>query len=104
MVEFYAPWCGHCKSLAPEYSAAAEVLGKKTPALFVAKVDATVEKKLAERFSIQGFPKLVFFKKGEQIEYNAQRTSADIVNWIVKKTGPSSSEVNCATLKDMITE
>lgn len=53
---------GHCKKLAPEYSAAAEVLAKNDPPLSLAKVDATAEKKLAEKYGIQGFPTLFFFK------------------------------------------
>ena len=53
---------GHCKKLAPEYSQAAQALANNDPAYPLAKVDATEQKKLAERFGIQGFPTLKFFK------------------------------------------
>jgi protein disulfide-isomerase A1 len=95
LVEFYAPWCGHCKKLAPEYSAAAEVLAKNEPPLTLAKVDATEEKKLAEKFGIQGFPTLFWFNNGEKQEYTGGRTKDSIVNWVLKKSGPPSTEVTC---------
>lgn len=100
LVEFYAPWCGHCKKLAPEYAGAAEVLAKNDPPMFVAKVDATVEKDLAEKYGIQGFPTLIFFKNGERVDYNGGRTKDAIVEWILKKSGPPSTEVTCALLKE----
>ena len=54
--------------------------------MFLAQVDATVHKKLAERFSIQGYPTIKLFSKGASIEYNGGRTEKDIVNWMRKKT------------------
>jgi len=99
LVEFYAPWCGHCKKLAPEYSKAAAALAKMDPPRYLGKVDATEQKKLAERFQIKGFPTLVFFNHGEKVEYTGGRTEDTIINWIVKKTGPPSQEKTCDDLK-----
>lgn len=64
MVEFYAPWCGHCKQFAPEYSKAAEELKLKGEGYVpLAKVDATTSDALAQRFGIQGFPTVKFFSR-----------------------------------------
>jgi len=102
LVEFYAPWCGHCKKLAPEYSAAAEVLAKNDPPLSLAKVDATVETKLAEKFAVQGFPTLLFFNNGNKVDYTGGRTKDAIIEWVVKKSGPPSLEATCEVLKTKV--
>ncbi|KAG6415411.1 hypothetical protein SASPL_122822 [Salvia splendens] len=91
MVEFYAPWCGHCKELAPEYAAAATEL--KDADVKLAKVDATVENALAENYEVQGFPTVLFFVDGEHQTYSGQRTKDAIVTWIKKKTGPGVSNI-----------
>lgn len=72
MVEFYAPWCGHCQALGPEYAAAATEL--KGEAVVLAKVDATEESELAEEYEVQGFPTVYFFVDGEHKPYTGQRT------------------------------
>ncbi|WCJ41028.1 Protein disulfide isomerase-like 1-4 [Euphorbia peplus] len=96
MVEFYAPWCGHCQSLAPEYAAAATEL--KGSDVVLAKVDATEESELAQEFDVQGFPTVLFFVDGEHKPYPGQRTKDGIVTWIKKKTGPGIH--NITTLDD----
>jgi|TARA_B110000305_G_C19222209_1_gene531118 thioredoxin-like negative regulator of GroEL len=53
---------GHCKKLTPEYEGAAEILSKSDPPVALAKVDATEQKALGERFGIQGFPTLFWFR------------------------------------------
>ncbi|KAG5146035.1 hypothetical protein JHK84_031578 [Glycine max] len=91
MVEFYAPWCGHCQALAPEYAAAATEL--KPDGVVLAKVDATVENELANEYDVQGFPTVFFFVDGVHKPYTGQRTKDAIVTWIKKKIGPGVSNI-----------
>jgi len=85
LVEFYAPWCGHCKKLDPEFDEAARLLQGRRVKL--AKVDATEEKDLASRFNVKGFPTLVWFESGAEMEYDGGRTANTIVEWITSMVG-----------------
>lgn len=81
MVEFYAPWCGHCKNLEPEWAAAATEVKEQTKGkVKLAAVDATVNQVLASRYGIRGFPTIKIFQKGESpVDYDGGRTRSDIV-------------------------
>jgi len=86
-VEFYAPWCGHCKSLAPEYEIVATAF--KGQPVKIANLDADAHRELSGRFSVSGYPTLMFFPAGTQKSesYSGGRTANDIIDWVNKRTG-----------------
>jgi len=93
MVFFYAPWCIRCKNFHPEYEKAAKTLRKEN--LFLAKVDATVEKNLDKRYEFTGYPAIKLFIKGKDIDYNKARNEVEVVNWMRRKTnGPATKTLN----------
>ncbi|CAA7390439.1 unnamed protein product [Spirodela intermedia] len=95
LVEFYAPWCGHCQALAPEFAAAATELKAAGEDAVLAKVDATEENELAQKYEIQGYPTVLFFVDGHDNRktYTGQRTKEGIVTWIKKMTGPGVQNI-----------
>merc|ERR1712157_296604 len=82
LVEFYAPWCGHCQRLEPEWkSASAEVHEKTGNKVKMGMVDATQEQATAQQYGIQGYPTIkLFFPDGRVEDYNGGRTANDIVS------------------------
>ncbi|XP_022914894.1 protein disulfide-isomerase A6 homolog [Onthophagus taurus] len=87
LVEFFAPWCGHCKNLAPHWADAATQLKGKVK---LGALDATVHSSIASQYGIQGYPTIKFFSPGKKdsdsvSDYNGGRTAGDIVNWALEK-------------------
>merc|ERR1712215_15194 len=82
-VKFFAPWCGHCRSLAPTW----ELLSSKYAGkVKVAEVDCTQNRNLCSRYKIQGYPTLILFKDGKMVqEYQGGRDLKTLSNFIEKK-------------------
>lgn len=64
LIEFYAPWCGHCKKLAPIYKEVADELKAQGSVVRLAKVDSTENSKSSGTYGVRGYPTLIFFLNG----------------------------------------
>ncbi|XP_021300734.1 protein disulfide isomerase-like 2-3 [Herrania umbratica] len=84
IVEFFAPWCGHCKKLAPEWKKAANNLKGKVK---LGHVDCDSEKSLMSRFNVQGFPTILAFgaDKDSPIPYEGARTASAIESFALEQ-------------------
>jgi protein disulfide-isomerase A6 len=88
LVEFYAPWCGHCKSLAPEMASFGEAFEKAKPKdTVIAKVNCDAEGAICQKYGVKGYPTLKWFDKGakEPVDYDSGRTADDLVKFVNKK-------------------
>jgi len=96
MVNFYSPSCTHCEALAPEYVKVSKELHAIESTVKIARVDATKEVKLAEKYGIDGYPTLKLFIDGKALEYNGPRKADKIAIWLTKKSGSPATVVSSA--------
>lgn len=80
LVDFWAPWCGPCRSMAPAFAQAAKQL---EPEFRLAKVNTEEEQQLAARFGIRSIPTLMLFKQGREVARQAgAMDSASLMRWV----------------------
>ncbi|CAI5468687.1 unnamed protein product [Closterium sp. Yama58-4] len=89
-VKFYAPWCGHCQKMAPDYDKFGAAF-KETASVVVGKVDCDKHKKLCSEYKVKGYPTLKWFPKGASSpeDYTGERSVDDLVAFTNEKLGTS---------------
>lgn len=80
LVDFWAPWCGPCNSMAPAYAEASALV---EPRVRFAKLNTETEQSIAGRFNIRSIPTMILFQKGKEIaRHSGAMGSQDIVTWV----------------------
>eukprot|EP00462_Mataza_sp_D1_P001808 CAMPEP_0175097428 /NCGR_PEP_ID=MMETSP0086_2-20121207/5282_1 /TAXON_ID=136419 /ORGANISM="Unknown Unknown, Strain D1" /LENGTH=478 /DNA_ID=CAMNT_0016370939 /DNA_START=14 /DNA_END=1450 /DNA_ORIENTATION=+ len=86
-VMFYAPWCGHCKSLKPDFAKASTELKGQVE---LAAIDCDTNKETCGKYNAHSYPTLLYFpKEGKAVTYGGARNAKGIVNWVRRKLDPN---------------
>lgn len=89
LAEFYAPWCGHCKNLAPEYEQAATALKGRSEDISLAKIDCVGNQDICTEHGVGGFPTIYVFENGKKAgQYQGPRKADDITQYMIKRSLP----------------
>lgn len=97
LLKFYAPWCGHCKRMAPILDKVAPVLQGK---LAIGKIDCTVDKKTCDAHKVRGYPTLKFAMDGQMYDYPGGRSADDIIAFAEKMNRPAVQQ-DVASIADV---
>lgn len=80
VVDFWAPWCGPCKMMAPAFEQAAAQL---EPAVRLAKLNTEIEKDIGAQLGIRSIPTMIVFRNGREIaRQSGAMTAPDIIRWV----------------------
>nr|XP_039271596.1 protein disulfide-isomerase A3-like [Styela clava] len=94
LVEFFAPWCGHCKRLAPEYEKAATALKSDKSSAVLIKVDCTANTGTCGEYGVSGYPTLKIFQGGKMAsDYSGPREADGIVKHMKKASQPATTDL-----------
>jgi protein disulfide-isomerase len=97
-IKFYAPWCGHCRALAPTWSQmATELKGQ----LNVGEVNCDLESYLCKDARIKGYPTMHYFRGGERVEYDGLRGLGDLLSFARKALDSDVKYVDAAKFQEM---
>lgn len=110
IIKFYAPWCGHCKRLAPTWHRLSKALQDSGSSTKVAKVDCTVHRRVCSRFGVQGYPSLFYINDGVVYKYQQSRTLNSFLDFLnggwekAEAIGPIADETLLSTIVDTAVE